>query len=380
MIKVGVLKESGSEKRVILLPEGVRTLQEMKTAVWVEAGAGKEAYFQDRAYIEAGARIAEKGEIIENTSVIIKINPPTSEERNAMKEGTVLIAILQPLSNISLIDELAKKNITTFSLDCIPRTTRAQTMDVLSSMATVAGYKAVLLAASHLPTFFPMFITAAGTVTPAKVLILGAGVAGLQAIATARRLGAVVEVFDVRADVKEEVETLGAKFVEVEGAVDEARAGGYAVEQTGEFQQKQKQLIHNHAVKSDVIITAAQIPGKAAPKLISEETVDAMKPGSVIVDLAASSGGNCEVCKNNETIVKNGVTIIGESNLPATMPVDASKMLGKNIINFLKLIINKGELNLDFKDDIIKNTCITLNKEIINERVKNLFMKTAKTF
>ena len=247
-------------------------------------------------------------------------------------------------------------------------------MDVLSSMATVAGYRAVLEAAFHLPTFFPMFMSAAGTIRPAKVLILGAGVAGLQATATARKLGAVVEAFDVRSAVKEEVQSLGATFVEVEGAVDDASAGGYAVEQSEEFKKKQGELIQEHTLRSDVVICTAQIPGRKAPVLVKKETVENMKPGSVIIDLAASTGGNCELTENDKTVIKYGVRIIGNSNYPAGMPVDASRMYGKNLINFIKLIIDEeGNMNLNFEDEIVKGACITYNKEIINERVKSIF-------
>jgi NAD(P) transhydrogenase subunit alpha len=244
-------------------------------------------------------------------------------------------------------------------------------MDILSSQATVAGYKAVLAAATELPHFFPFFMTAAGTIRPAKVLILGAGVAGLQAIATTRKLGGVVEVFDVRSAVKEEVKSLGGKFIEVEGAKEDLDAGGYAVEQTEEFKEKQRQLIHDHSVKSNVIICTAQIPGKKAPVLLTRKTVEGMKKGSVIIDLAASTGGNCELTKNNETIVHNGVKIVGNSNFPSEIPYDSSKMFGQNILNFLKLIINEeGGINLNFEDEIVKGTCITHDKEIVNERVK----------
>jgi len=246
-------------------------------------------------------------------------------------------------------------------------------MDILSSMATVAGYNAVLEAALKLPTFFPMFMAAAGTIRPANVLILGAGVAGLQAIATSRKLGAQVHVFDVRSAVKEEVMSLGGKFVEVEGATEDKDAGGYAVEQTEEYKKKQQEAINVQAAKSNVIICTAQIPGKKAPLLISKETVETMKKGSVIIDLAASTGGNCEVTKNNETIEHKGVTIVGQSNYPAQMPVDASRMFGKNVLNFMKLIIGEeGELNLNFEDDIVKGTCITHKGEIYNERVKSV--------
>jgi len=290
-----------------------------------------------------------------------------------MKEGKVFLAVLNPYFNTGLVKELAAKNITSFSLDVIPRTSRAQAMDILSSMATVAGYKAVLTAANTLPKFFPMFMTAAGTITPSKVLILGAGVAGLQAVATARKLGAVVEVFDVRAAVKEQVVGLGAKFVDVEGAVDDKTAGGYAVEQTEEFKQRQAQAVHDHAIKSDVIICTAQIPGKKAPVLLKKATVEAMKPGSVVIDIAASTGGNCEYTQDNKTVVQNGITIIGNSFFAVDMPSDASKMFGKNVINFLKLMVTKeGALNLNWDDDIVKGTAVTHNKGIVHERVKSI--------
>jgi len=259
-------------------------------------------------------------------------------------------------------------------MDLIPRTTRGQAMDILSSMATISGYKAVLDAAMHLPNFFPMFMTAAGTIRPAKILILGAGVAGLQAIATGRKLGGVVEAFDVRSAVKEQVESLGGKFVEVEGAVEDAAAGGYAVEQTEEFKAKQKQLIHDHAAKSNVIICTAQIPGRKAPVLIEKTTVEAMKPGSVIIDLAASTGGNCELTENAKIVVKHGVTIIGKSDYPSDMPNDASRMYGNNLVNFLKLLIDEnGGLKLDFEDEIVRGTCMIHEKQLVNERLQQLY-------
>jgi NAD(P) transhydrogenase subunit alpha len=265
----------------------------------------------------------------------------------------------------------AENGITTFSLDMLPRTTRAQSMDVLSSQANIAGYKAVLLAANLYPRYFPMFMTAAGSIAPAKLLVLGAGVAGLQAIATARRLGAVVEVFDTRPAVKEEVLSLGAKFVEVEGAADPSQAGGYAVEQTEEYKQKQQQRISDSIAKSDIVITTAQIPGKKAPILITEDMLKNMRNGSIIIDLAASAGGNTPFTKNNETVDYNGVSIIGNSNLPASMPSDASKLYGKNILNFLQLITTKeGELNLNWDDDLVKGCCITHNGAIVHDRVK----------
>lgn len=370
---IGLLKEPPFEKRVALLPEAVVTLKKLNADVWVESGAGANAFVSDADYQAAGAKIVSASEILTGTDAIVHINPFSTDEMAKLKPSQVVLAVFNPLSSGALVKELAQKQITAFSLDMIPRTTRAQAMDILSSMATVAGYRAVLDAALHLPKFFPMFMSAAGTIKPAKVLILGAGVAGLQAIATSRKLGAVVEVFDVRAAVKEEVQSLGGKFIEVEGARDEKSAGGYAVEQTEEFKQKQRQLIHDHASKANVIITTAQIPGKKAPILITKETVSAMASGAVIIDLAASTGGNCELSQNGQTIVHNGVTIIGKSDYPSDMPFDASKMFGNNLINFLKLMITKdGELNLNFDDDIVKGTCITHAGEIVNERVKGV--------
>ena len=368
---LGILKESGSERRVALLPESVATLTKMMVTVYVENEAGNNAFAFNADYEAAGARILSKKDVIEQSEMLIKVNPPTEDELALIKAKTVFLAVLNPFFNKELINQLTARDITSFSLDVIPRTTRAQSMDILSSMATVAGYKAVLTAANSLPKFFPMFMTAAGTITPAKVLILGAGVAGLQAIATSRKLGAVVEVFDVRAAVKEEVVGLGGKFVEVEGAVDDKSAGGYAVEQSDDFKRRQAAAVHDHAVKSDVVICTAQIPGKKAPLLLKKETVAAMKPGAVIIDIAASTGGNCELTKNNETVIEHGVRIIGNSFFAVDMPTDSSKMFGKNVINFLKLMISpKGELSLNWNDDIVKGTCVTHDKEIVHERVK----------
>lgn len=373
VMTIGILKETAGENRVALLPESVATLVKMNVTMLVEAGAGLSSFASDDEYVQAGAGIATKEKVIAGADLLIKIQPPTTAEVDQLKDGQVIMAVLNPYFNADLVKQLATKNITAFSMDVVPRTTRAQAMDILSSMATVAGYKAVLTAANTLPKFFPMFMTAAGTIKPANMLILGAGVAGLQSIATARKLGAVVYVFDVRAAVKEEVVGLGGKFVEVEGAIDDKAAGGYAVEQTDEFKARQAKAIHDQAIKSDVIICTAQIPGKKAPLLLKKETVEAMKPGSVIIDLAASTGGNCELCKNNETVVHNGVKIIGNSALPTDMPTDASRMYGKNMINFLKLIITKeGGLNLNWEDDIVKGTAVTHAKEIVHERVKSI--------
>ncbi len=368
---IGILKETPGENRVAMLPESVAALVKMNVTLLVETNAGMSAFASDKEYEEAGAKVVTKAEAIAGADLLIKIQPPTAEEIAMLKDGQVIMAVLSPYFNAALVKELAAKNITSFSMDVVPRTTRAQAMDILSSMATVAGYKAVLTAANSLPKFFPMFMTAAGTIKPANMLILGAGVAGLQAIATARKLGAVVYVFDVRAAVKEEVVGLGGKFVEVEGAIDDKAAGGYAVEQTDEFKARQAKAIHDQALKSDVVICTAQIPGRRAPLLLKKETVEAMKPGSVIIDLAASTGGNCELTKDNETVIHNGVKIIGNSQFPTDMPTDASRMYGKNMINFLKLIITKeGALNLNWEDDIVKGTAVTHGKEIVHERVK----------
>ena len=370
---LGLLKEQGTESRVALLPEIVKNFVDLKVEVLVENGAGQKAFTSDADYKEAGAKIQKRQEIFDKADALLQIHPPSVEDLKAIKDSQVWISAFNPLADTGLVKTILQKGLTSFSLDMIPRTSRAQAMDILSSMATVAGYQAVLDAAFRLPTFFPMFMTAAGTIRPANVLILGAGVAGLQAIATSRKLGAQVQVFDVRSAVKEEVMSLGGKFVEVEGATEDKAAGGYAVEQTEEFKLKQQQAINDHAAKANVVICTAQIPGKKAPVLIPKEAVENMKPGSVIIDLAASTGGNCELTKDNETIVHNQVTIVGQSNYPATKPLDASRMFGKNVLNFMKLIIAEdGALNLDFEDDIVKGTCITHGKEIYNERVKSI--------
>ena len=370
---LGLLKEYGTETRVALLPETVKTFTDLKVEVLVEKGAGENAFTSNADYEAVGAKGVSRADVFGQAEVLLQIQPPAEEDIQKIKETQVWISAFNPLWDTKLVKTFLEKGVTTFSLDLIPRTSRAQAMDILSSMATVSGYMAVLEAAVKLPTFFPMFMTAAGTIRPANILILGAGVAGLQAIATSRKLGAQVQVFDVRSAVKEEVMSLGGKFVEVEGATEDKAAGGYAVEQTEDFKKKQQQAINDHAAKANVVICTAQIPGRKAPLLIPTKAVEAMKPGSVIIDLAASSGGNCEVTKDNETIVHKGVTVIGQSNYPAQKPLDASKMFGKNVFNFMKLIIGEeGALNLNFEDDIVKGTCITHAKEIYNERVKSV--------
>jgi NAD(P) transhydrogenase subunit alpha len=360
---LGILKEPDFENRVAILPEVVAKLVKMNVKVLVEKDAGAKAFAYDKDYQEAGAEIVSADDLIRKADVVIKINSPDDELTSKLREKQIFFAIMQPLTNHDLVQKMLDKGVTAFSFDMIPRTTRGQAMDILSSMATISGYKAVLTAANNLAKFFPMFMSAAGTIKPAKVLILGAGVAGLQAIATSRKLGGVVEVFDVRAAVKEEVMSLGGKFIEVEGAKDDASAGGYAVEQTEEFKKKQQAMIQEHAKKANVIICTAQIPGRKAPVLVLKDTVKSMLPGSVIIDLAASTGGNCELTEDNKTVVHNGVKIIGNSYFPSEMPTDASRMFGNNVMNFLKIIIDKeGNVNLDFEDEIVKGTCVTHEK------------------
>jgi H+-translocating NAD(P) transhydrogenase subunit alpha len=373
---IGVLKEQAPETRVSIVPEVVAALAKMNVTVWVEQGAGDTAFHSDKAYTDAGAVVKDRLAIANDADLVLTIH---AENAPALKSGKVLLGVYQPLFNTQLMQTWADKGYSVFSLDTIPRTTRAQSMDVLSSQANIAGYKAVLLAAYSYSRYFPMFMTAAGSIAPAKILILGAGVAGLQAIATARRLGAVVEVFDTRPAVKEEVMSLGAKFVEVEGAADASKAGGYAVEQNEDFQNRQRDKIHEHAKKSDIIITTAQIPGRKAPILITKAMIEDMRSGSVIIDLASVTGGNTDLTKNAETVMHNGVAIIGNSALAATMPADASKMYGKNVLNFLKLIIDKdGGMNLNFEDDLVKGSCITHGGNVVNDRVLSLLPQTSQ--
>ncbi len=361
---IGVLKEPLPETRVSILPEHVAILKKINADVLVENDAGEKAYAPDDKYMESGAQVASRDEVLKNSDIILSLHLP-SETESYLLQSKIILGYYQPLYHKDAIKKLLEKNITIFSIDMLPRTTRAQSMDALSSQANIAGYKSVLLAANIFPRYFPMFMTAAGSIRPAKVLILGAGVAGLQAIATARRLGAVVEVFDTRPAVKEEVMSLGAKFIEVEGAADASKAGGYAVEQSEDFKQRQKEKIAATVAKSDIVITTAQIFGKKAPVLITKEMIETMKNGSVIIDIAAATGGNTELTKNDETVIFKRVTIVGNSNLPAMMPSDASKLYGKNICNFLELIIDKeGKLNLNMDDELVKGCLIKGNAEL----------------
>jgi NAD(P) transhydrogenase subunit alpha len=366
---LGLLKEPAYESRVSLLAEAVATLTKKGITVWVESGAGEKAFCSNADYEKAGAQIKTRAEVLASSNLILSIQLLEPSD-TAQLNSAVLIGVYQPLFNAATMKQWAEKGLTTFSLDMLPRTTRAQAMDVLSSQANIAGYKAVLLAANTYSRYFPMFMTAAGSIAPAKVLILGAGVAGLQAIATAKRLGSVVEVFDTRPAVKEEVMSLGAKFVEVEGAADASKAGGYAVEQTEEYKQKQQQKIADSIAKADIVITTAQIPGKKAPLLITEAMMSAMRNGSVVIDLAAATGGNTPFTKNNETINWKGIIIIGNSSLQSTMPSDASKLYGKNVLNFLQLILTKGgQINLNWEDDLVKGSAITDGGNLVHDRV-----------
>ncbi|MEN9597815.1 MAG: hypothetical protein RL596_126 [Bacteroidota bacterium] len=370
---IGILKETVGEKRVAMLPDQAGALAKLGVEVWVEKGAGERAYAADAQYQLQQINVVDRIEIITKADIILSFNLPEDIAIGGAKKGAVLVGVYQPLFHFSAMDSMAKKGLSVFSLDMIPRSTRAQAMDVLSSQANIAGYKAVLKAADLLPHYFPMFMTAAGSIAPAKVLILGAGVAGLQAIATAKRLGAVVEVSDTRPAVKEEVMSLGAKFIEVAGAADASKAGGYAVEQSEEFKQKQLARLSESVTKSDVIIATAQLQGKKAPILITDAMLQTMKQGSVVIDLAASTGGNIEGTRNNEVIEKYGVTIVGNSALAADMPNDASKVYGKNLYNFLQLIISKeGTLQLNFDDELVKGCCIAHEGAVVHGSVKEL--------
>ena len=370
---VGILKESGNENRVAILPGEAAVLRKMHIKVLVERHAGDRAFATDKSYNAAGALTLERKELITRAEMVLSVNLPVEEDIKSFREGQIICSVLNPVENSKWIEKARLQGLTILGLDLVPRTTRAQSMDILSSMATVSGYKAVLEAASRLPRFFPMFMSAAGTIKPARVLILGAGVAGLQAVAIARKLGAIVEVFDVRSAVKEEVKSLGGKFIEVEGAKEDKGAGGYAVEQTEEFKQKQQELIQERAIEADVVIATAQIPGRRAPILLLADTVHSMKPGSVIVDLAASTGGNCELTEDGKNTKVNGVIIIGKSDYPSEMPTDASKMFGVNIINLLKLMVDKdGNLVMNLMDDIIEGTTVVRNKEYTSQRIRQM--------
>ncbi|MGH1395700.1 MAG: Re/Si-specific NAD(P)(+) transhydrogenase subunit alpha [Trichormus sp.] len=377
-MKIAVAKEiEVCERRVALNPDTVAKLVKQGWEISVEAGAGERSFYSDAAYEAAGAQIIHNcDQLWGQTDILLKVSPPQEREDGRsevelMREGTILISFLNPLGNPAIAQQLANRKISALSMELIPRTTRAQSMDALSSQASLAGYKSVLIAAAALPKYFPMLTTAAGTIAPAKVFIMGAGVAGLQAIATARRLGAVVEAFDIRPAVKEEVQSLGAKFVEVQLEEETTAAGGYAKEISEASKQRTQEVVAEHIKNADVVITTAQVPGKKAPLLVTSEMVAQMKPGSVIVDLAAEQGGNCACTEPGKDIVWNGVTIIGPINLPSSMPVHASQLYAKNLTSLLQLLVKDKALNIDFADDIIDAACITHAGEIRNQRVKD---------
>jgi NAD(P) transhydrogenase subunit alpha len=351
----------------------VQQLVKAGLEVNVQSGAGAAAGASDDEYRAAGASIAPDGaQALSGADIVLHINPPSAEVVSGMREGSILVSFLNPLVDLDLVRKLQSRKITGVSMELVPRITRAQSMDALSSQATVAGYKAVLMAADTLPKFLPMFTTAAGTIRPAKALVLGAGVAGLQAIATAKRLGAVVEAFDVRPAVKEQVQSLGAKFLETEHDVTAEGEGGYAKELSEEQHKKELELIAAHIADADIVVTTAQIPGRKAPVLITADMVKSMKPGSVIVDLAAESGGNCELTKAGETTVAHGVQILAPANISATVPVHASQMYSKNIVTLMGEFVDmkEGTLNLDFANDVVGPSTVTHDGAVVNERVK----------
>lgn len=371
-MNIVVLRETQKgEARVALMPESVKKLIDLKATVLVESGAGLGAARTDDDYKEAGAEVStDRNALLSEANMLAAVNRPAVDDFERLNLGAVVIGFLRPLDESSALLPAVNKGLTTFAVELIPRITRAQSMDALSSMATVAGYKAVLVGASYIPRMFPLLMTAAGTVPPARVLVLGAGVAGLQAIATARRLGAVVEGYDVRAAAGEQVKSLGAKFLEVDlGGIKTEDAGGYAVELSEEAMNRGRALIAEHAKTTDVLITTAQVPGRRAPLLITEEAVEGMKRGSVIIDLAGSTGGNCALSKADEVVELNGVTILAPTNLPATVPVHASQLYSRNLTAFLSPIIKDGQIHIDMNDDVVGPSCVTHQGQVVNQRV-----------
>jgi len=372
-VKVAIPKERAEdEHRVALVPDTAAKLIAASLEVSVESGAGAGAYFPDGAYEKAGVKVVKTADaLLKDADAVLKVQAPAPSEIGLIKSGAVLVSFLQPSTQADIVRALAKRGVTAFSLELLPRISRAQSMDALSSQASAAGYKAVLLAASRLGKFFPMMMTAAGTVAPTRVLVMGAGVAGLQAIATARRLGAVVSAYDVRPAVKEEVQSLGATFIEL-ALESQQGEGGYAREQSEEFLHKQRELIGEHVAKSDVVITTAAVPGRRAPLLVTGDMVKGMRPGSVIVDLAAETGGNVELTQAGKDVDVGGVTIIGTRNVPSTMPLATSQLFARNVANLLLHLVKDGAITLDFEDEITKGSCVTHGGEIVNERAKQL--------
>jgi NAD(P) transhydrogenase subunit alpha len=370
-IAIAVPRESAEgERRVALIPDIAGRLIKAGHTIRIERGAGITAGFPDNLYTDAGAQVVEHGALYSGADLVVRVGRPNDAELDEIPQGTALVGLLAPLGDPGYVEKLAAHKLRALSMDAIPRITRAQAMDVLSSQSNIAGYKAVILAAEHLPKFFPMLTTAAGTIPPAKVLILGAGVAGLQAIATARRLGAVVSGYDVRAVVKEQVQSLGATFLEFDLGADAEAKGGYAKELTPEQAERQRQWMADHIGNSDVVIPTALVPGRRAPILITEEAVRKMRPGSVIVDVAADAGGNCALTKPGEIVVANGVTIVGTKNLPATMPLHASQLYSRNVFALLDVLVKDGKLTLDRNDEIVRDTLLTENGDILHEPTK----------
>jgi len=374
-MNIVVLRETqAGEARVALMPELVKKLIALKATVQVESGAGLGAARTDEEYREAGAEVsADRTALLASADVLPVVNRPSADDFGLLRPAAVVIGFLRPLDEPAALQPALSNSLTTFSVELIPRITRAQSMDALSSMATVAGYKAVIIGAERIPRMFPLLMTAAGTVPPARVLVLGAGVAGLQAIATARRLGAVVEGYDVRAAAGEQVKSLGATFLEVDlGGIKTEDAGGYAVELSDEAMDRGRALIAEHAKTADIIITTAQVPGRRAPLLITEEAVNGMKRGAMVIDLAGATGGNCALTKADETVERNGVTIIAPTNLAATVPVHASQLYSRNITAFLTPMIKDGQLTIDMNDDVVGPSCVTHQGEVVNKRVAAL--------
>lgn len=370
-MKIGIPKESSTgETRVAIFPGLVSSYTRDKHEVLVESGAGVASTFSDDAFKSAGAQIVS--DVYSSADLVLKVVPARKDEADRMKEGAAYIGFLSPFTNHDTIKTFVARKITSFSMELVPRITRAQNMDALSSMATVGGYKAVLLAADHLVKMFPLMMTAAGTIPPATVLVLGAGVAGLQAIATARRLGAKVEAFDPRPAVKEQVKSLGASFVEMEMPQDAETKGGYAKEMSEEFLRKEHEAIASRLPKVDVVISTAQVFGKRAPILITAEMLKQLRPGSIIIDMAAEQGGNCELTEANKTVQHNGVSIVGATNLAASLPIDASQMYSRNVNNLFKLIYPKPDVQPDFNDEVIKGACVTRDGQIVNEQISAL--------
>jgi H+-translocating NAD(P) transhydrogenase subunit alpha len=372
-MKIGVLAETQpEERRVALVPDVAAKLIKLGFQVVVEAGAGVRAEFTDNAYRVVGVAIeADRRVVLGTADVVLSVQPPRLEDVAQLRAGALTISFLQPATQAAVIEALAARGVTSFSLDLLPRTSRAQSMDALSSQSSLAGYKAVLMAANRLGKFFPMLMTAAGTIPPARVLVLGAGVAGLQAIATARRLGAVVEAYDVRPTVQEEVKSLGARFLELALETQEGE-GGYAREQSEDFLNRQREGLAEHVAANDVVITTASIPGRRAPLLVTAPMVRGMRRGSVIVDLAAESGGNCAATLPGRVVEVDGVWVDGTTNIPSTMALHASQLYARNITNLLQLLVNSGELKLDFADEIIRDCCVTHARQITSERARQV--------